>query len=243
MTSFGSGAFVLLDDQRGGGGRALLFTSPRATVEARDPGEVAACLARLEGRHAAGFIAYEAGHALEPKLAPLRRSPAGDEPPLLWFGLFGPPRQVEPATLIPDGAGAWAAAPRPLVSRAAYEASVARILAHIEAGDIYQANLTFPADVPFAGDPLALYARLRARARAPYGAVVFTGAHWILSFSPELFFETDGRRITARPMKGTAPRSAPPEAPRDVPQQRAEHLMIVDLRRYDRSRVSLLVTV
>ena len=42
--------------------------------------------------------------------------------------------------------------------------------------------------MPFAGHPLALYAALRERARAGHGAVVFTGAHWILSFSPELFF-------------------------------------------------------
>ena len=52
--------------------------------------------------------------------------------------------------------------------------------AHIEAGDIYQANLTFPAEVRTAGHPLALYAALRDRARAGHGGVVFTGAHWLL---------------------------------------------------------------
>ena len=41
------------------------IAAPREIVETRDPGEVRACLERLRGRHAAGFLAYEAGHALE----------------------------------------------------------------------------------------------------------------------------------------------------------------------------------
>src|SRR3954466_5059981 len=61
--------FVLLDDARTGG-LARLYRSPEAVLEARSPEEVCAGLARLraESRHAAGFLAYEAGHALEPKL-------------------------------------------------------------------------------------------------------------------------------------------------------------------------------
>ena len=39
------------------------------------------------------------------------------------------------------------------------------VLELIAAGDIYQANLTFRATCRVAGDPLALYARLRGRAR------------------------------------------------------------------------------
>lgn len=244
MTSLGACPFVLLDDQSGGGGgRALLFSGAAEIVETRDPAEVRGCLERLDGRHAAGFLAYEAGHALEAKLAPLLRRPADEEPPLLWFGLFDAPQEVDVAALLPDPAGAWAPAARPSVARGDYEQSVARVLAHIEAGDIYQANLTFECELSFAGHPLALYAGLRARSRAPYGAIVYTGAHWILSSSPELFFETDGSRIVARPMKGTAPLSADPESLRRDPKQRAENLMIVDLLRNDLSRVSRPGTV
>jgi para-aminobenzoate synthetase/4-amino-4-deoxychorismate lyase len=236
MTSSAS-PFVLLDDQRRGG-RALLFKGAEEIIQTRDPDQVAGCLGRLAGRNAAGFLAYEAGYALEAKLAPLCRAPAPDEPPLLWFGLFAEAEEVDAAAWLPDPAGAWAGTPRPLVARADYEAAAGRVLDHICAGDVYQANLTFPCDVPVAGDPLALYAGLRARAGAPYGAIVFTGAHWILSCSPELFFDTDGRRISARPMKGTAPRSAAPESLSADPKQRAENLMIVDLIRNDLSRVS-----
>lgn len=236
--------FVLLDAGGGGGsGRSLLFTGAGEVVETWDPAAVRASIRRLEGRHAAGFISYEAGHALEPKLAPLCAAPAPEAPPLLWFGLFDEPEEVDPAALLPDPAGAWAAPARPLVARTDYSKAVARILSHIEAGDIYQANLTFPAEVRFAGHPLALYAAIRARAGAAHGAVVFTGAHWILSFSPELFFEMKNGRILARPMKGTAPRSDDPESLRADPKQRAENLMIVDLLRNDLSRVSRPGTV
>src|SRR5262249_49078697 len=83
-----------------------------------------------------------------------------------------------------------------------------------------------------------LYAALRERARAGHCALVFTGTHWLLSLSPELFFTLEGGVATARPMKGTAPVDADPEAFRADPKQRAENLMIVDLLRNDLSRVA-----
>ena len=243
--------FVLLDDARAGAAPARLYRDPVEIVAALHPDEVRPALERLrraqaEGLHAAGFLSYEAGHALEPKLAPIARSAAEGAPPLLWFGLFD---RFEPVTdverLLPDPRGAWASPPRPLVARADYEAALARAKAHIEAGDIYQANISFPAEIGFAGAPLALYARLRARARAGHGGIVFTGRHWLLSCSPELFFTLDRGRVVTRPMKGTAARAPSPEEDRraieglrEDPKQRAENLMIVDLLRNDLSRVS-----
>jgi para-aminobenzoate synthetase / 4-amino-4-deoxychorismate lyase len=224
--------FVLLEFE----GRSRLYRGPAEVIEARRPDEVGPALERLRGRHAAGFVAYEAGHALEPKLAPLARGAEGA--PLLWFGLFEGWDDVDVAALLPDPAGAWAGRPRPLVGRDDHETAIARALDHILAGDIYQANLTFPAEVATAGHPLALYAAIRPRARAGWGGIVFTGEHWLLSFSPELFFTLEGRRATARPMKGTAPAGSDPEALRGDPKQRAENLMIVDLLRNDLSRLS-----
>jgi len=232
-----SAPFVLLDDARAGG-RARLFTAPREIVETRDPEAIGACLERLRGANAAGFLAYEAGHALEERLAPLRITPGEDSPPLLWFGLFDSEEEVDAPSFLPDPAGAWAGRARPLISKAEYETALAAVKAHIEAGDVYQANLTFAADVRTAGAPLALYAALRGRALAGHGGIVFTGAHWILSFSPELFFTLDGGRVTTRPMKGTAPRDSDPAAFAKDPKQRAENLMIVDLLRNDLSRVA-----
>ncbi|TVV71537.1 aminodeoxychorismate synthase component I [Sphingomonas solaris] len=246
----------MFDDARAGG-RARLLRDPVEVIAAQTSDEVGPALdrlraARARGLYAAGWLGYEAGHALEPRLAALSR-PAGDVP-LLWFGLFEAIETVEAAALLPDPAGAWAGPPRPLVDRAAYDAAFARVAGLIAAGDIYQANLSFRAAVPFAGHPLALYARLRAQAAAGWGGVVFTGAHWLLSCSPELFFLAEGDRLTTRPMKGTARRPADPPADPAADaaaaaalvtdaKQRAENLMIVDLLRNDLSRVAVAGSV
>lgn len=239
--------FVLLDDARPDGAAARLYRAPVAVIEARRAAEIPAALDAIRagvaaGRQAAGFLAYEAGHVLEPG--------AGDaalpDVPLLWFGLFdGFAEIADIAAGLPDPAGAWVGAPQPEVSRADYDAMIARVQALIAAGDIYQANLTFRADVRFAGDPLALYAAVRARAAAGWGAIVATGQETLLSFSPELFFELADGQIACRPMKGTARRMSDPAADAAAAaalaadaKQRAENLMIVDLMRNDLSRVA-----
>ncbi len=235
--------FVLLDDARTtGAASARLYTDPVEIVTTRRAGEVVTALEALRtatrgGLHAAGYLAYEAGAALEPKLA---GTTSGDAP-LLWFGLFRGYLEIAPddvTAMLPDAAGGWLGTPVPDVSRHAYEAQLARVKALIEAGDIYQANLTFRTTVATAGHPLALYAGLRARSANPYGAVVATGKQWFLSLSPELFFALHDGKVTTRPMKGTAAPDAGPEALADDPKQRAENLMIVDLLRNDLSRVA-----
>lgn len=248
--------FLLFDDAREEpAAPARLYENPVEIVETRNPEEVRACLVRLRqaaarGLHAAGFLSYEAGHSLEAKLAPLRAAPPIAAPPLLWFGLFEGFADVAVEDMLPDPASAFTGTPRPLIERGAHEAALGRVKAHIEAGDVYQANLTFAAEVRTSGSPLAVYASVRERARAGHGAIMFTGAHWLLSFSPELFFTLEGGVLTTRPMKGTAARGVDPVGDaaamaelREDPKQRAENLMIVDLLRNDLSRVSKPGTV
>ncbi|MET4896828.1 aminodeoxychorismate synthase component I [Sphingomonadaceae bacterium jetA1] len=237
--------FVLLDDARDGGAAARLYTAPVGIVTAHHPDAVAPALdrlrrARLDGLHAAGTIAYEAGAAFEPGV-PFPAT-AG---PLLWFGLFAGYRTITVEDMLPDPAGAWIGDLAPELTEERHAAQFAAVQALIHAGDLYQVNLSFRATAPVAGDPLALYAGLRARSRAGWGAVVATGSDMILSLSPEMFFALDDGRLTARPMKGTARRRPEPEADaraaralRDDPKQRAENLMIVDLMRNDLSRVA-----
>jgi para-aminobenzoate synthetase/4-amino-4-deoxychorismate lyase len=239
--------FVLLDDAVSG--RARLFTGLVEVVEARAPGEVEGALARLrESGPWAGFLGFEAGYALEPRLAGLgRRAPPGE--PLLWMGRFAQESAADVPALL--GSGPAAVGPVvPGVARDGYDAALARVQDLIAAGDIYQANLTFQAAVAVGGHPLHLYARLRAGARAPFGALVHTGSLWLLSFSPELFFEMTGSRLVTRPMKGTSARggdagedAARAEALRNDPKNRAENLMIVDLLRNDLSKVGSDVQV
>jgi len=243
--------FILLDDARAGGAPARLYADPVEIVAAASPAQVGPALERLRaarrrGLHAAGYLSYEASGGLIPEAGVQAAAPA--DAPLLWFGLFSGYREIAqeavPA-LLPDPAGAWAGPPEPLVERRAYEAAFARVAGYIAAGDIYQANLTFRAAVRHAGSAPALYALLRTRARAGYGALVATGTRWLLSFSPELFFALEGGRLTVRPMKGTAVRGANPAADESAARalagdekQRAENLMIVDLMRNDLSRVA-----
>ena len=241
-----SGPFVLLDDARAGGAPARLYQRPVEILTTDDPAHVPVLIERLaDGHDWAGFLSYEAGLALEPKLAARTRAPAV---PLLWFGRFDGYESIAAADVaarLPDPAGAWAGCPRPRLARAQYDAALARVQDYIAAGDIYQANLTIRADVPFAGHPLALYAGLRGRARAGFGGVVWTGRDWLLSLSPELFFALQSGKVTTKPMKGTATRGGDPsedaalahQLARD-PKQRAENLMIVDLLRNDLSRVA-----
>jgi para-aminobenzoate synthetase/4-amino-4-deoxychorismate lyase len=246
--------FVLLDDARTeGAAAARLFVDPVEVLTACSAVEVPALLSALEaaqarGLHAAGYLTYEGGKALAPAWRGAVDAEAGDTP-LGWFGLFRTVRRIDAdkvADLLPDPASAWIGkvAPRPL--RADYLAAVEQVLGLIRAGDIYQANFTFRADVPVLGNPLAIHARLRRTARAGYGGVIWTGGQAIVSHSPELFFALRDGQVMARPMKGTAARLADAEADaaaaralvRD-PKQRAENLMIVDLIRNDLSRVAV----
>ena len=245
--------FVLLDDARlSDAAPARLYTHPVRTLAAHTAAELRAVLDQLEkaqatGLHAAGYLAYEAGFALEPKFAQ-RLENRGVPTPLAWFGLFEGYQEFDAKTvssLLPDQAGAWLGPLRPKVARADYDAAFAAVKRYITDGDIYQANLTFRAEADYAGNPLALYAALRERSAAGYGGAIWTGEQWFLSFSPELFFALKGNRVTTKPMKGTASRLADPvadaaiaKALREDPKQRAENLMIVDLLRNDLSRVA-----
>ncbi len=245
--------FVLLDDARAEGAvPARLFRDPVETLIARNAREVPALLdaleaARARGLFAAGYLAYEAGKGLAPAWRGAVEA-EGNAVPLGWFGLFERVERIDAdavSDLLPDPARAWIGPPAPRIARADYLAACQAVLAYIRAGDIYQANLTFRADVPVLGDPLAAYARLRRTARAGYGGFLWTGRQAIASLSPELFFALRGGQVVARPMKGTAARlrdaGADAAVARELaadPKQRAENLMIVDLIRNDLSRVA-----
>ena len=244
--------YILFDDAREGGASPRLYARPSAVIVAREVDEVVSALDQIrkglvEGKHAAGHLAYEAGHAFDPKLSGSARR---DDGPLLCFGLFDGYEVPKLAELLPPPDGAYAGQPMPRITQAAYEEAALRVRDHLFAGDFYQANLTFGCDVAVAGSPLTLYARLRRSARAGWGGVMIHGERAIISLSPEQFFTIRDGGIEARPMKGTAPRQTDPDADRSEAEalaadekQRAENLMIVDLMRNDLARVSIAGSV
>jgi len=233
---------VILED---GPSARRIYRRPRAHLSARTIAEVPAVLAAIDtalaqGLHVAGWLGYELGLAWEPRLRPLAR----DAGPLLHLGIFDRPVLDAPQ---PSGR-AYAGPLRWEWDDDAYGRRFRQVKAFIAAGDIYQANLSFRARFAFAGDPLALYEELRAKSGAGHCAYVDDGARQLLSLSPELFFaQSEDGTLTARPMKGTAPRDDDDEAARQrlaaSEKDRAENLMIVDLIRNDLGRIAEIGSV
>ena len=204
------------------------------------------CAARRPGEVVAGYIAYEAAVCTEAGLTlPPPPREAGGGMPAVWLGLFGgaedagPPDEVSGPTLRPDEEHGEEH------GEAAFASGVETIREAIRAGDVFQANLsrrlTARGD---AGDDV-LFARLLAGTRAPYAARLRVGGGTILSASPELFLRTEGRRVTAEPIKGTAPRGATPDEDAGLAaalaaseKDRAENVMIADLLRNDLAKVA-----
>lgn len=132
-------------------------------------------------------------------------------------------------------------------TRESHAAAVRRVVEHILAGDIFQANIAqrFTAALPHSFNSWAFYRRLRALNPAPFAAYLQYGETIIASSSPERFLMMGERgEVEARPIKGTAARAKDPEKDRRQAdallaseKDRAENLMIVDLLRNDLSRV------
>lgn len=127
------------------------------------------------------------------------------------------------------------------LDRNGFVAGVRTIRSEIEAGDVYQVNLTRRLRAPLPSPPegtsndiAALGAALAHGNPAPFSAVVRLPRHGVrvASASPELFLARQGRRVRSSPIKGTA-------ATVDgfLPKDRAENVMIVDLVRNDLGRV------
>lgn len=253
MRFLDDGPFVLCEDARAQDGLVRLFSAPCETIVADRLSEVAPTLEALRGQlkrglYAAGWLNYEAGLALEPRLLSRAAARADACVPLAWFGLFDRFHRLsrkELADALPDPAGAWLSWPRPRMSRAAYGAAFERARQYIIAGDVYQVNLSYRADLTLLGHPLTIYAQLRDAGQGGWSALVFDGSGWLISTSPELFFKLQAGEIEAKPMKGTARRYAAPARDRLAAQnlkgdekERAENLMIVDLLRNDISKLA-----
>ncbi len=125
-----------------------------------------------------------------------------------------------------------------------YLEAVARAVEYIHAGDIFQVNLSQRLLVPAQGSSAELYERVRERNAAPFAGYFDLGDFQIASASPERFLQVVGRQVETRPIKGTRPRTARPEADlfagdelAQSEKDRAENVMIVDLLRNDLSRV------
>ncbi|MDF1709648.1 MAG: aminodeoxychorismate synthase component I [Paracoccaceae bacterium] len=237
-------AYILMRDDIAG--RELKFTAPRSIIcadKAEEVGEALVCMeqAQAAGKWCAGYISYEAGYALEPKLTD--HMPDGRRLPLVLIGVFDEPE--ERSIALHRDATSSLSEFKPTWPFEDYAPRFARVHQHLRQGDCYQANLTFPILARWQGDPVALFDEMTVRQPVRYGCLVNLGGPVILSRSPELFFDVDEDGwIETHPMKGTIRRGATPEEDARLAEtlqqdekNRAENLMIVDLLRNDISRI------
>lgn len=227
---------------------SLLFARPVEVLLAATPTQVRGVLARIDaavadGYYVSGFMSYEAASAWEPTLP---HHPA--DALLCWFGVYERATAVSDDllldTLQEHGSMGLGDTPTFGLSQQAYGEKIDAIKSLIYEGEVYQINFTDALTFSFSGATLDLYAALRKEQKVPFGAWLNLGAQQILSFSPELFFARDDRRLWTRPMKGTTHRGHTAaedarlaDALRADAKSQAENLMIVDLLRNDLSLV------
>jgi para-aminobenzoate synthetase / 4-amino-4-deoxychorismate lyase len=204
---------------------------------------VSAEAASKSGHWVALMLSYEAAPAFDSAM----KTREASEVPLAWAAVFAaPPEDSESVEDQSYEVGTWT----PLVSRADFSESIAGIRELIAAGDTYQVNYTFPLVASFKGDSRSWFRDLCRAQGAEYCAYFDLDRFKILSVSPELFFEQDGRRVRTRPMKGTIRRGRWAEEDLSMANQlaasakdRAENVMIVDLLRNDLGRVAEIGSV
>lgn len=128
-----------------------------------------------------------------------------------------------------------------------YFSKVNQMLAHIQKGDIYEANFCqeFYAE-HLKIDPLKTYRKLNHISKAPFATYVRLFDKYILCASPERYLKKIGTKIISQPIKGTAPRSndehMDAQHRNDLQtdeKERSENIMIVDLVRNDLSKSAL----
>jgi anthranilate synthase component 1 len=124
----------------------------------------------------------------------------------------------------------------------------------IEAGDFMQVQVGQRLKKPFEGHPLSLYRALRSLNPSPYMYYYQLGDFQVVGASPEILVRQEqtpqGRKVIIRPLAGTRPRGATPEADVAIeqelvsdPKERAEHVMLIDLARNDIGRIAQVGTV
>jgi para-aminobenzoate synthetase component 1 len=131
-----------------------------------------------------------------------------------------------------------------LSSQAEYQQAVGRAKQYIQAGDIFQANLSLRFQAAVAADAWSIYRRLQAINPSPFACYWQSPWGVLISCSPERLVQLQGSAAQTRPIAGTRPRGKTPELERQLAgelvanaKERAEHIMLVDLERNDLGRV------
>jgi para-aminobenzoate synthetase component 1 len=136
------------------------------------------------------------------------------------------------------------------MSPSQYQAAVRRAQQYIQAGDIFQTNLSLRFSAAGTANPWQLYRTLHQINPSPFSSYWQTPWGMMVSCSPERLVQRVGTLAQTRPIAGTRPRGTTPERDRFYEQdllnntkEQAEHIMLVDLERNDLGRVCRWGTV
>lgn len=132
------------------------------------------------------------------------------------------------------------------ISKESYIEKVNKILEHIHAGDMYEANfcMEFFAENAII-NPLEKFQKLNEISKAPFSVFLKNNKHFLLSASPERYLKKAGDTIISQPIKGTSKRFSDIKEDEKSKQdletdakERAENIMITDLVRNDLSHTA-----
>nr|WP_275334486.1 anthranilate synthase component I [Nodosilinea sp. TSF1-S3]MDF0367762.1 anthranilate synthase component I [Nodosilinea sp. TSF1-S3] len=136
------------------------------------------------------------------------------------------------------------------MAAAEYQQAVLRAKQHIQAGDVFQVNLSLRFSTETTAHSWTLYRQLQRINPSPFACYWRTPWGDVISCSPERLVKLQHGLAQTRPIAGTRPRGATPEQDAELaqtllsnPKERAEHIMLVDLERNDLGRVCRWGTV
>ena len=131
-----------------------------------------------------------------------------------------------------------------LTNQTEYQNAVKRAKEHIQAGDIFQTNLSLRFKAETTRDSWSIYQQLQAINPSPFAS--YWRSPWgdVISCSPERLVQLEGNLAQTRPIAGTRRRGKDLKSDRALAaelledtKERAEHIMLVDLERNDLGRV------
>lgn len=136
------------------------------------------------------------------------------------------------------------------MAAAEYQRAVLHAKQHIQAGDVFQVNLSLRFSTVTTAHSWALYRQLHHINPSPFACYWRTPWGDVISCSPERLVKLQQGVAQTRPIAGTRPRGSTPEQDAELaqtllsnPKERAEHIMLVDLERNDLGRVCQWGTV
>ena len=134
---------------------------------------------------------------------------------------------------------------KPTLAKQAFMDKVTQAKQHIIDGDIFQIVLSQRLVAEYSDDPFELYRKLRISNPSPYMYYIQFGPYVVLGTSPESLIQVRGHEVVTNPIAGTRKRGVTEKEDEALAQElladekeRAEHKMLVDLRRKDLGRIA-----